>query len=210
MAINKRPLHFSNPPQIRVKSFSTYAQLLLDKYPATFSMVLRDGKRSGFYVRTANNFYKVGSLQLQTNVVPLSSEGLSPEEAEQILVRWADITDRPVSTPAQIDEAIMNPHIATGSFIKVIVNSTPSEGTVLQTDRWYIVPGNTADDYSYKLPKGQQHLASIKISSSGGNVINVSPPSGETVNASTRPVSLTKGTVEFVFDANTNNWIVVR
>ena len=210
MAINLPHPRYPNSTQIRVKSVQTYAQLLLDRYPSTFNLVLNDGKRSGFYIRTADNFFKVGSLQIQSNVVPTSSEGLTPEEAAQILVKWSDITDRPTVTPAQIDNAILNPNILDSGYSKVIMNMQPPTETTLEVQKWYIISDGTVGDYYFRLPAGQPHLSSIKISAIAHRVINIAPPSGSTINAGTKAVYITNGSAEFVFNANTNDWLMTK
>lgn len=210
MAINRRPPCFPNAAQIRVKTFQTFALMLLDKYPATFNMILNDGKRTGFYVRTADNVYRVGSLQLESNVVPLSSDGLSPEEAEQILVKWTDITDRPVVSPQQIDDAVMHPVVPDGYFTKVIVNMQPESEMTLEAYKWYIINGGTTDDYYFRLPAGQANLTSIKVTVIGSKVANVEAHAGGTISGNQTRSYVTNCTVEFVFDANTNDWLVIK
>ena len=211
MSINCITPRSINPTQIRVKSFNTYALLLLDKYPATFNLVLNDGKRTGFYVRTANTFYKVGSIQLQSNVVPISSEGLTEEEEAQILVKWSDITDRPTVTPTQIDQAVLNPNVIDSSYIKEIINIQPASQITLSAQKWYLVSqGNSGVSYQFKLPANQVNLTSIKISAIDSAIIKIAPSTGGTINASVAEVLVTDGSVEFVFSADTNDWLLVK
>lgn len=212
MSVNAKPTRFSNQQQIRVKSFKTYNLMLMDRYPATFNLILDDGKRSGFYVRTACNFYKVGSLQLQSNVVPLSSEGLSPEEEAQILVKWNDITDRPIVKPSQIDDAILNPNVLDTGYTKVIVreSGTKENPVVLKSKTWYIASVNIPDDFTFKLPSNPNDLDTVKVSVQYYKVANVYPGDNNTVDRGLKPIVISNDSREFVFDANTGDWIVLK
>lgn len=212
MAVNPKPLRITNQQQIRVKTFKTYALLLLDKYPATFNIVLNDGKRSGFYIRTADNTYKVGSLQVQSNTVPLSSEGLSPEEAEQVILAWKDITDRPVATPQQIDELVLHTASSESGYSKVILEDTGTkdEPIELQAGCWYIASINLQGDYELMLPANPKNLDTVKVSVQNYKVANVRPWHSDTANADVIPIVISNDSREFIYDSDKGDWIVVK
>ena len=192
---------------LTTKTYTTYADMLADRCRPQFSLVLT-GVKSGFYIKVADVVYKVGELTIPSNAVPLTSEGVTPEEAAQILVKWADITDRPTAEPSQIDEAVLNPTVPDGLYSKVIMSIQPPEVFELTVQCWYIIRNGLPGDYYFKLPVGTD-LSSIKVSVIGSKVANIIPPTNGTINGTTTTAVVTNGSVEFVFNESTNDWLMV-
>ena len=137
---------------------------MLGRIDADLSLVslVLTGVKSGFYIKVADVVYKVGELIIPSNAVPLTSEGVTPEEAAQILVKWADITDRPISTPTQIDEAVLSPTAPDWVYSKVIMTVQPPDVFELSNRTWYILRANMLGDFYLKQTTGAVDLDSIK------------------------------------------------
>jgi len=182
--------------------------MLADRCRPQFSLVLT-GVKSGFYIKVVDTIYKVGELIIPSNAVPPTSEGITPEEAAQILVKWKDITDRPTAEPSQIDEAVLSPTVPDGLYSKVIMNIQPPDVFELVVQCWYIIRNGVPGDYYFKLPVGTTDLSSIKVSVIGSKVANIVPPTNGTINGSTTTAIVTNGSAEFVFNESTNDWLMV-
>jgi len=182
--------------------------MLADRCRPQFSLVLT-GVKSGFYIKVADVVYKVGELIIPSNAVPLTSEGVTPEEAAQILVKWADITDRPTAEPSQIDEVVLNPTVPDGLYSKVIMSIQPPEVFELSNRTWYIIRANMPGDFYLRLPANAIDLDSIKVSVIGSKVANITPHLDGTINGGIASAVVTNGSAEFVFNESTNDWLMV-
>lgn len=202
-----------NPPQTSknfVKVYKTYAAMIGDACKYAFNLVLTGHNKAGFYIRADCNIYQVGAINIPANAVPPSSDGISPEEAAQILVKWGDITDRPSVSPSQIDEAVLNPLIPSGVYAKQFVKSPPQEMQLLDVQKWYIVKGPYAGEYNFRLPANSLNMGSIKLSVVRFKIVYVHPHEGGSINGMEHSVMITDNTVEFVFDSESNDWILVK
>ena len=193
---------------LTTKTYTTYADMLADRCRPQFSLVLT-GVKSGFYIKVADVVYKVGELIIPSNAVPLTSEGVTPEEAAQILVKWADITDRPTAEPSQIDEVVLNPTVPDGLYSKVIMSIQPPEVFELSNRTWYIIRANMPGDFYLRLPANAIDLDSIKVSVIGSKVANITPHLDGTINGGIASAVVTNGSAEFVFNESTNDWLMV-
>ena len=193
---------------LTTKTYTTYADMLADRCRPQFSLVLT-GVKSGFYIKVDDVVYKVGELIIPSNAVPPTSEGVTPEEAAQILVKWTDITDRPISTPSQIDEAVLSPTVPDWIYSKVIMTVQPPDVFELSNRTWYIIRANMPGDFYLRLPANAIDLDSIKVSVIGSKVANIIPPTNGTINGTTTAAVVTNGSAEFVFNESTNDWLMI-
>ena len=193
---------------LTTKTYTTYADMLADRCRPQFSLVLT-GVKSGFYIKVDDVVYKVGELIIPSNAVPPTSEGVTPEEAAQILVKWTDITDRPISTPSQIDEAVLSPTVPDWIYSKVIMTVQPPDVFELSNRTWYIIRANMPGDFYLRLPANAIDLDSIKVSVIGSKVANIIPPTNGTINGTTTTTVVTNGSAEFVFNESTNDWLMI-